>query len=145
MFKGDLRVLQENDTMSFVKNKCTTTARPNVLYFDVRTCRRERECETPSVCVSSCPNRTFIYNTNECTPETLASIKANLTCQSSVNVASLANCEQVATVMAVPANCPRWYFPSKLGKFLGSLSRLQRMKLDPYGSIAKMRSNQMDI
>lgn len=119
MFKGDIAPLNK-DSMSFVQNKCgfdpAASEKPNVLYFDVRQCSRTKECATQSVCVTTCPDETFIFNAAQCTAENLEETKGKLRCQDSVDIESLADCAQVADVMASTANCIPWYFASKLGK-----------------------------
>lgn len=96
--------------------------KPYLVFFDLSKCADPRVpltgCNTPQVCVSNCPNQTFIYDTTDkCTPGTLSQIRDKLICDIHVHKErDVQSCRDVERLIN-DRKCARWYLKGESCEF----------------------------
>lgn len=97
--------------------------KPYLVFFELSKCADPRVpltgCNTPQVCVSNCPNETFIYGeTHKCTPATLSQIRDKLICNIKVNKnRDLQDCRSIDRFVD-DHRCARWYLRGESCKLI---------------------------
>jgi len=90
--------------------------KPHLVFFDLAKCADPRVpltgCNTPQVCVSNCPNETFIFNLNDCQrggAATFGQIRNKLICDIKVNKErDIRSCDDINRLVEA-SRCARWY------------------------------------
>lgn len=122
--KGDVnRVIVPSDSNGL---RCGVDSevldKPYLVFFELSKCADPRVpltgCNTPQVCVSNCPNETFIYGeTHKCDPSKLTQMKDKLICDIKVNKdRDIHDCRDIDRLID-EHRCARWYLrgePCKL-------------------------------
>jgi solute carrier family 44 (choline transporter-like protein), member 2/4/5 len=90
-----------------------------LMFFDLAKCADPlvplNGCPTPQTCVSECPQNNFVHDKSTC-QKSLNDYKKHLICKRNVNVANIANCDEVEKLID-SEQCAKWYLRSEPCEF----------------------------